>query len=171
MADHIKGKIKKTYPEFIQEGIRLHRLIDQYTDSHKIVRSHCSIMEPKVGLLSGVAMDMLYDYVLAKNWSLFSDVKLPQFVSTIYNEMLNHRELFPERFEFMFRYMRRDNWLEAYGTEEGMLRALNGLSRRIRFDNNLPDCWAVFLQNEEEITEGFVLFIDDIKNEIKQQFS
>lgn len=171
MGDHVKGKIKKQYPEFIQKGLRLHRLIDSFTDSHPIVRSHCEIMEPTVGLLSGVAMDMLYDYVLAKNWSSYSNVSLDEFAANTYSEILNFTTYFPEKFEFMFRYMRRDNWLVAYGQEKGMLRALNGLSKRIRFENNLADSWSVFIANEEQITREFELFIYDIKNEIRQEFS
>lgn len=171
LGDHIKGKIKKQYPEFIQRGLRLHRFIDSYTDSHPIVRSHCEIMEPKVGLLSGVAMDMLYDYVLAKNWASYSSTTLDEFAIKTYDEILNFTTYFPEKFEFMFRYMRRDNWLLAYGTEKGMLRALNGLSKRIRFDNNLADSWEVFLKNENQITKEFGEFIQDIKNEIRQEFS
>ena len=171
LGDHVKGKLKERYPEFIQQGIRLHRFIDHYTDTHKIVRSHCELMEKDLGHLSGVAMDMLYDHVLGKNWSDFSDIPLEEYSQKVFAECMNYKKYFPEKFEFMFRYMRRDNWLMAYATEEGILRALNGLSRRIRFENNLPDCFPLFLKHEEEITEGYFEFMKDIQNEIRQQFS
>lgn len=170
LGDHIKGKIKKTYPEFIQEGIRLHRFIDSYTDSHPIIKEHCGIMEPKLGHLSGVATDMIYDYILGFNWNDFAEGSLETFTQKTYAEILEHKACFPEKFEFMFRYMRRDNWLLAYSTKEGMLRALNGLSRRIRFENNLPIAWDVFKENEEEMTSGFKTFVSEIQSAIAIKF-
>ena len=38
IADGIKGKDYRSYPQDIQTGILLHRHIDTYTDAHKIVR-------------------------------------------------------------------------------------------------------------------------------------
>ena len=171
MGDYIKGKVKNTYPEFIQDGIRFHRFIDSYTDQHEIVRKHGRLMEPKIGHLSGVATDMLYDYVLAKNWNDFHDEVFEVFVNKVYEEVLSYSEYFPRKFEFMFRYMRRDNWLGAYQTEEGMLRALNGLSQKIKFENDLPACWPIFLEHEEQITKDYKVFLKDIQNEISQQFA
>lgn len=171
LGDHVKGKMKDKFPEYIQDGIKLHRFIDTYTDSHKIVRSHCNIMEPKLGHLSGVAMDMIYDNVLVTNWSHFSDQPVEAFIQATYEEIQCYSEYFPAKFELMFSYMRRDNWLLEYGNEAGMLKALNGLSNRIKFDNDLPVCWDVYQENKTEITDGFKLFIKDIQLEIAKQFS
>ena len=171
MGDHIKGKMKANFPEYIQDGIKLHRLIDTYTDSHEIVRSHCNIMEPKLGHLSGVAMDMIYDSVLVTNWEHFSKVPVTEFIQGTYEEIQVYSEYFTPKFALMFSYMRRDNWLLEYGNEAGMLKALNGLSNRISFDNDLPACWEVYQENKTEITDGFKLFVSDIQSEIKKQFS
>ncbi len=38
IADFIKGNNFKKFPEAIQKGILLHRLIDSFTDAHPVVR-------------------------------------------------------------------------------------------------------------------------------------
>lgn len=175
LGDHVKGKLKGKYPEYIQEGIKLHRFIDTFTDSHEIVRAHCNIMEPKLGHLAGVAMDMIYDHVLVTNWEHFSDQPVETFIQSTYEEIQSYSDYFPPKFELMFSYMRRDNWLLEYGNEAGMLKALNGLSHKIKnkikLENDLPVCWDVYQEHKTEITEGFKLFVKDIQIEIAKQFS
>ena len=38
IGDFVKGKEKLTYPVAIQKGITLHRLIDEFTDTHSITK-------------------------------------------------------------------------------------------------------------------------------------
>jgi len=38
ISDYVKGKKKFDYPIKIQQGIHLHRLIDEFTDFHPITK-------------------------------------------------------------------------------------------------------------------------------------
>ena len=47
MADSIKGKQYKIYPEQVQIGVLLHRHIDTFTDNHHIVRQSTKRLHKK----------------------------------------------------------------------------------------------------------------------------
>ena len=53
ISDYVKGKKKFDYPIGIQNGIQLHRLIDQFTDAHPMTKRAKIIFSPHYGLYSG----------------------------------------------------------------------------------------------------------------------
>ena len=132
MADGIKGKDYKKYPEDIQTGILLHRQIDTYTDSHKTVRQSTKRLHSKYSHYSGVIVDILYDHFLAKNFSTYSDVPLEDYVETFYDSLEEHYEILPSRIQKIMPYMITDNWLLSFASTEGITRVLNGMNRRIK---------------------------------------
>ena len=67
IADSVKGKAFKKYPQAIQNGIKLHREIDTFTDSHPIVFESKHRLFKKSRHYSSVIVDVLYDHFLAKN--------------------------------------------------------------------------------------------------------
>ena len=84
MADSIKGKQYKIYPEQVQIGVLLHRHIDTFTDNHHIVRQSTKRLHKKYSHYSGVIVDIFYDHFLAKNWDLYSAIPLDLFVQEVY---------------------------------------------------------------------------------------
>lgn len=46
IADSVKGRQVELYPPTIQEGIRLHRAIDAYTDAHPTVAQSVARLRP-----------------------------------------------------------------------------------------------------------------------------
>ena len=56
IADSVKGKQYLDYPKAVQQGITLHRNIDEFTDSHPIVHQSVCLLytspSPRDGLLS-----------------------------------------------------------------------------------------------------------------------
>ena len=46
LGDYIKGRLENRFSPEIERGIRLHRAIDQYTDSHPVVKTATSDLIP-----------------------------------------------------------------------------------------------------------------------------
>ena len=65
ISDFVKGKTKYDYPESIQKGIHLHRLIDEFTDTHPVTAKAKSYFRPQYRLYSGAFIDIVYDHFLA----------------------------------------------------------------------------------------------------------
>ena len=76
IADSVKGKKYLDYPVSIQQGITLHRNIDEFTDSHPIVHQSVHRLFDKYSHYSTVIVDILYDHFLAANWQDFHETKL-----------------------------------------------------------------------------------------------
>ena len=137
IADHVKGNAINNFSNKIQEGIRFHRAIDHFTDSHPLIGEAVVRLRPGYRKYSGVVMDMYCDHFLAANWPAWSDTELTTFTAGCYGVLMAHVDLLPERTRYMLHYMIKDDWLSAYAREEGISRALNGMSRRTTFTSNL----------------------------------
>ena len=100
ISDHIKGKKQYDYPLPIQKGIRLHRAIDTFTDSHEAVRQAKQYLKPAVGLYSGAFIDIAFDHFLALDTGCFpSTDALAVFAESTYQILDNHWEWLPETFK------------------------------------------------------------------------
>ena len=65
IADFIKNNERESFPLEIQEGIKLHRFIDTFTDTHPAVSEAKKIFSPLVRLYSGAFVDVAFDYFVA----------------------------------------------------------------------------------------------------------
>ena len=163
IADFVRGKELENYPKKVQLGIRLHRAIDTYTDSHPLVKQVQSFLIPRFGHYSRVISDVFFDYFLAKNWKNYSDTPLEQFSLDSYRTLSTSPIEFPEAFRRMFHWMQAQNWLYAYREEAGIQAALDGLSRRARFDSKMNESTQVLWEKEEEIEALFFVFFQDLE--------
>lgn len=139
IADFVKGKRYEEYSEGIKRGILMHRDIDSFTDSHDIPMRTKERLFPKYGKYSSVLVDMFYDHVLSKEWSNYSPLSLDSFTSSAYRVLKSHQEVFPPKASRILDYMSAGNWLLAYSKIDGMAAALNGISRRASFENNMDE--------------------------------
>jgi acyl carrier protein phosphodiesterase len=132
IADPIKGNKYKAFPQEIQTGILLHRAIDNFTDTHAIVKKSKRRLHERYKHYDGVIIDIFYDHFLAKNWAFFSEVPLPIYVNAVYDFLEASSEIFPERIKYMFPYMVRNNWLLSYASTQGIEKILSGMNRRTK---------------------------------------
>jgi acyl carrier protein phosphodiesterase len=163
IADFVRGKELGNYPKKVQLGIQLHRAIDTYTDSHPLVKQVQSLLIPRFGHYSRVISDVFFDYFLAKNWKNYSDTPLEQFSLDSYRTLSSSPYELPEAFRRMFHWMQAQNWLYAYREAAGIQAALDGLSRRARFDSKMNESTQVLWEKEEEIEAIFFAFFEDLE--------
>ena len=163
IADFVRGKEMENYPKKVQLGIQLHRAIDTYTDSHPLVKQVQSFLIPRFGHYSRVISDVFFDYFLAKNWKNYSDTPLEQFSLDSYRTLSTSPIDLPEAFRRMFHWMQAQNWLYAYREAAGIQAALDGLSRRARFDSKMNESTQVLWEKEEEIEALFFVFFQDLE--------
>ena len=62
IADFIKNRDLASLPEGIQEGVKLHRIIDSFTDSHDVVKNAKKPFQPLVRLYAGAFVDVSFDH-------------------------------------------------------------------------------------------------------------
>ena len=164
IADFVKGKKYMDYPDKISEGIMMHRHIDHFTDTHRLVKQGRKRLFDTYRHYSGVIIDMYYDHYLASLWENYSEDSLSAFANDIYRTIEENWDHLPEKSKFLFPYMKSGNWLVRYASTEGIGQSLNGMSRRLNNNSKLDKAVLQLHEFYDDFSEEFREFIVDIKN-------
>ena len=169
IADAVKGKDYLGYSDGIIKGVRLHRRIDAFTDSHVVVGESKRRLRPKYRKYAGVIVDMYYDHFLSKYWENYSEVSLSQFVGNAYEVFQSRIDCLPSRIQLMLPHMIEFDWLTNYAHLEGITGALGGLSRRARYDSGMEYAASDLKQDYCKYKCEFELFFPELMNFSFQQ--
>lgn len=169
ISDFIKGKKQYDYPEDIQQGIRLHRKIDTFTDSHAAVAEAKKIFRPSYRLYAGAFVDVSFDYFIANDINLFPEEgDLMKFTGLVYHAMETYEAYIPPIALGYFTRMRQQNWLYNYRYVWGMQKSFGGIVYRSQhlidsdtaamlFEANLftlKDCYEGFMPELLKLVEA-----------------
>lgn len=170
-GDHVRGRQLDHLPERVANGIRLHRFIDNRTDTHEINQELRQFIRPHFGLWSPVAIDLYYDHFLAMKWQNYHSVDLQSFAQNCYGTLQRQDSwLNPEAKELLY-YMEKHNWLGSYHSKEGIGRAFHGLSKRVTRGETLSLGPEVLEEHGAYIEECFDLFFPQLIAETKNKLS
>ncbi|WP_027421317.1 ACP phosphodiesterase [Crocinitomix catalasitica] len=164
-GDSYKGNLDKfTYlPDHIQQGIHLHRFIDNFTDTSARIKSVGKIFQNEgVTKVAFIASDILLDHYIIKNWSDYSNETYADFIQIIYKETDKNLIYLEEEFCFLYRKLKQYKWLYQYDTEEGIEMILWQFSRRLGFKNDLLKCMEIYKREKDTIDQHFKIFMDEI---------
>lgn len=162
IADFVKGKQLLTFPAPIQNGIRLHRELDEFTDKHEATRRAKAIFQPSCGPYGAVFMDVVYDHYLANDPERFNLVTLGTFAESTYQILQSHHHLLPPYFQQVFSYMRSHNWLYHYHERDGIYKSFSGIIRRAKyFEPPVEVPFGVFEDNYKILGECYTAFFPD----------
>lgn len=164
ISDFVKGKAKFTYPIEIQQGIHLHRLIDNFTDFHPVTAEAKKFFRPQYRLYSGAFVDIVYDHFLALDTTEFKEYGgLESFSKTIYLSLEENAFYLPEKFSYLFPYMKEQNWLYSYRLKEGMRKSFTGLVHRAAYLNESAIAFKIFNEHYEELKGCYNQFFPALK--------
>jgi acyl carrier protein phosphodiesterase len=164
ISDFVKGKAKFTYPIEVQQGIHLHRLIDNFTDLHPATAEAKKFFHSQYRLYSGPFVDIIYDHFLALDQNEFIEYNgLENFSKTIYQSLQKNAFYFPEKFSYMFPYMKAQNWLYSYRLREGMQKSFTGLVHRATYLNESDIAFKIFNEHYDELKSCYIEFFPALK--------
>ncbi len=163
-ADHIRGNKFKHYAENIQKGIQLHRAIDTFTDSHAIVKISKRRLHERYGLYSGIIIDVFYDHFLASNWKKFSQIPLDLYTKRVYQLLVEHFEILPEKTQKVLPYMIEYNWLYNYKNKASIKDVLLGLDRRTKGKSQMFKAVEDLDLKYIEFQHDFFAFFEELTN-------
>ena len=92
-GDYHKGPLRGQLDPGIERGVRLHRSIDAYTDSHHIVEELRRQFPQSLRRYAGILIDISFDHYLTTYWSRYSNVPLGEFNASIYQALLEQEAL------------------------------------------------------------------------------
>lgn len=171
ISDFVKGKAKFSYASQIQQGIALHRAIDDFTDFHPVTAQAKEFFRADYRLYSGPIVDIVYDHFLAADNSIFTEDELLQFSQEVYAILEQHATELPQNFLMLLPFMKKENWLLRYRTVDGIAKSLRGLVRRSAFLSDHETAVALLQNHYPELQICYTAFFDDVKNFAKQKLA
>ncbi len=167
IADFIKNNDRENFPLEIQKGIKIHRAIDTFTDSHPAVSEAKKIFSPLVRLYSGAFIDVAFDYFVAH---LYTEDDLKVHSEKVYSVLWKNEKWLPENYKKMLVRMEKDDWLSNYRKEQGIKFSMQNVLHKAKYlDKDLP-VFDIFLKNKKELQIYFDQFFPDILFECKNNF-
>lgn len=163
MADAVKRqKAVLDYPEEIQQGIHIHRAIDNFTDTHPLFRQGTARLHSNYAKFSPVIMDIFYDHLLAINWSSYSDISLKEFSKSRYKFLNRYKAYLPERTKQWFTYMKMENLLYNYVFESKIEQVLGRMDRRTGGVSGMSTAIRELRQFKPEYELEFKAFFEEL---------
>lgn len=170
MADSIRGNKYQHLPPRVQKGIKLHRFIDTFTDTHAIPKISSKRLHENYSHYSRVIVDIFYDHFLAKNWHVYSDVPLEIFVDNFYDLLEDNYEILPDGVKRMMPYMIADNWIFNYSKMDGIARVLNGMNRRTKNKSKMNFAIVDLEEHYSAFENEFTEFFEELITFSKQKY-
>lgn len=133
LGDFVRGPVEelaKVYPAELVRGIRMHRAVDRFTDSHAVFREARGLLAPERRRFAGIVVDIFFDHFLCIRWGRYCAQPLEEFIGDVYGALDRHPEWRAGRLGSAYPVMRHENWLLAYASVEGIGMTLRRVATR-----------------------------------------
>lgn len=162
-GDFVKGSHLELLPEYISNGVHLHRAIDHYIDNHPAVKELLPVLRPDLPKVAGVAVDLFFDHLLARDWNKHHPQPLPDFLDKVYRSLnLNDNNYSTEYLHFLDQLIHY-NWIGHYHLADGLDKLSRGVASRLSFESTLSNGKALFLKHQGSIEAAFEAYIADAR--------
>lgn len=167
IGDFVKGNTHKTYPKRIQEGILLHRAIDNFTDNSAITKESKLIFSPLYGKYAGIIVDIVYDHFLSVHWNSYSNTSREYFIAHVYNILSQYYYILPQRAQQLIPSIIYHNWMRYYASFYGLEKVLQRMEVRTSLPKQSHTCIEILRENYSELNAQFEGFFKEIQKEFR----
>jgi acyl carrier protein phosphodiesterase len=159
MGDFVKGSDLGRLPTSLEQGVRLHRAIDTFTDQHTLVRDLKRAFPTNIRRMSGVVIDIYFDHLLCCYWQQYSDTPLNSMLATFYTALAETDVSLDGRFNDVKDGLLTYRWLHEYSQTEAVHRAFYQIEKRLGQRITFAELAIKFIsQNKTEFDDVFVAF-------------
>lgn len=166
-ADHLRGRVSQHH-ERLRDGIRLHRTVDAFTDSHAEVIACKRRVQDVAGRYSGVVIDLFFDHLLASEWSEYSEEPLEEFAQMTYALLTRGRELLPEPLRARLPRMIDDDWLVVYQSIDAVRFALDRMHPRLTGISATNVVIAALIEQKDPLRAHFRTFFPELQQHVSR---
>ncbi|MGN2243368.1 ACP phosphodiesterase [Frateuria sp. GZRR33] len=163
LGDFVRGAPDPSLPGGVREGIALHRAIDGYTDRHPEVLAARALFEPPYRRYAGIALDMWFDHLLARDFGRWSTLPLTGFSSSLRELLRRQDALLPPTARRFAHYMQANDLPAAYADPVVLDRALAGIGQRLQRDNPLGRMLPVLQETDAPLQARFDAFFPQLQ--------
>jgi len=158
LGDYVKGPLCGQLSAQLENGIRLHRRIDAYTDAHPRLAPLKTPFPAGQRRLAGVVTDLLFDHLLVRHWTRFHDGELSLFAREIHAILLRHQAQLPVAALAHVGRMREYDLLVRYGEAEVIDGTLRRIGLRLGRAQAMDDAIVLAWQHIDRFEQAFLEF-------------
>jgi acyl carrier protein phosphodiesterase len=162
MGDFVKGPIDDLFNPQIANGVLFHRRVDAFADNHAMSRASRNLFSPRCRRYAGVILDICYDHFLSKNWSVYTDSDLSEFITRVYETLQRYHNILPASLQSVLPRMVQQDWLSCYRTLVGVDTTLGRIAQRINRENTLDESIGEIRKNYGQLERNFHVFFPDL---------
>ena len=162
-GDFIQKKEFDLYPLKIQQGVRLHREIDSFTDMHPSFREMVQLLRPSLRKYAPVALDIIHDHILSTTWDSRNRQNLRSYCDSFYWNITNTNVQLPYRLKSKIQLMLKHDFLMSTVSLERLQLTLEHMDNRARFDSNFTKAIPIFIKHKMRFTESHKELMGDLK--------
>lgn len=164
VADSVRGKQVSGFRAEVQQGIFLHRKIDEYTDKHSVTRRLKTVFSEVAGRYNASFLDISFDHFLALDSHNEPSEGWSAFTQSCYRTIDQHLDELPKNIHRLFGYMKEGDWLYNYRYGWMIKKSFEKLTERAVFLDNDTNVFKAFEDNYKELEDGYKEFFPDLKN-------
>ncbi len=159
IGDWIKGPLEgRNLPPRVLAGIRRHRMVDSYSDTHPVMTRARSRFPGRHRRVAGIALDVLWDHFLVRHWPRQRYGPLETFLGDCYADLWSVRHLWPDHAAPQVERIIREDWISGYHDLRLVGNALARIGRRLSRDPGLYDIIDCVDANYTELERDFLRF-------------
>ncbi len=138
-GEYYKGRLDDTSSHPLAIGIRHHRAVDAYTDTHPALTHLKNRFPTRLRRYAGILVDLSFDHYLTLHWNQFSNTPLPVFCDTVHAALAQAQPHLGERASAMHARLVEHELLSLYAHWDTIPRAARNIGQRFRRDNPFVD--------------------------------
>ncbi|MEP0177111.1 MAG: ACP phosphodiesterase [Paraglaciecola sp.] len=127
----MRGSELSHLPSDIELGVRLHRSVDTFTDSHPLVLDLKQEFTGKLRRMSGVIIDIYFDYLLMTNWKEYSTSNSHILFAQFYDELETFSLPISSEFDKQAERLVKYRWLNQYSNRDTCFQAYSSIESRL----------------------------------------
>ena len=163
-GDYHKGPLRGDLPPAIERGVKLHRAIDAYTDSHPLIQQLRRELPRNLRRYAGILIDLSFDHYLARHWSTFSDIPLPEFNARVYRTLTSHESALSDGSRTMLARMVEYDILGLYLDWETIPASAARIGQRFKRHNPFHDIDRELSPARPALEQTFLAFYPELRS-------
>ncbi len=117
----------------LHAGVRAHRALDQFTDTHPAFIKAVKLLENGCGRYAPVVMDVYLDRVLVQYWPEFCHpLGFVEFLERMYGALERLEPELPTRMKTPATRMRKMDWFSGFAETQALKRVFYFMAKRVR---------------------------------------
>ncbi|MBN8429701.1 DUF479 domain-containing protein [Microbulbifer salipaludis] len=162
LGDFVKGPMKGERPQAIEDGIRLHRRIDLLSDQHPAYLRALRRLGPEWRRLGGIALDIWFDHLLARDWQHWHPQPLETFTHHCWSNFRARQPWIPENARAFIQRAEQFKLLPGYREVAVIQRTLERVGMRLRRPQPLADVLPLLRADRPALETDFQQLFSDL---------